>query len=162
MADVKQAKMVSAILKGQPDYKAYQIGMNCSEDNAKKHASEYMMRHPEVKQKAIDIIAKREDLSIDKALDVVSHNMRASSVGKYGEQADHVARLEAAKVLLRLHGELKEGQTQTQTVNQINIVNEIPIDKLRQLIDEVKHMRSHMDDITDGEVVGETPQSNGG
>ena len=40
----------------------------------------------------------------------------------------------------------------TNTQNNINIVNEIPIERLRELIAEVKYMKAHMNDITDGEV----------
>jgi len=159
MADVKQAKMVSMILKGEPDYKAYQAGMQCSEEMAKKHASEYMAKHPEIKHKCLALIEKREDLTRDKALDVISRGLNASNPGRYGTVIEHTAQLESAKLLLRLYNELEPTDTKTQTLNQtnINIVNSIPVDTLRSLIAEVKHMRLHKNDIMDGEVVRESP-----
>jgi hypothetical protein len=144
------------LAKNKPDYKAYQAITGCDIKSAKANASGWMKDHPEAKLKAIDIIQRRADLSLDKALDVVRDGMNADYISKYGKQADYVARLEASKVLLRLYGELGDTQTKSLTLSQhntYNIVNDIGIDKLRELIAEVKHMNEHSTDIQDGEIV---------
>lgn len=152
----KQEIIVKEILKGKPDYQAYQVATGCSEQNAIKNASTYMSQHPEVKKRCIAILEGRQDLTRDKALDVIARGLQAKSIGKYGEQQEYVSQLESAKLLLRLYGELNlqdpKPHTLTQ-INQYNIVNDIGIDKLRELIAEVKYMNEHATDIQDGEIV---------
>jgi hypothetical protein len=130
--------------------------MGCDINSAKGNAHNYLEKHPQIRQRAIDIIQQQAGLTLQDALDVVKQGMKADYTGKYGTQADYVARLEASKVLLRLYGELTEGQTKSQTLiqsNTYNIINDIGIDKLRELIAEVKHMNEHATDISDGEIV---------
>ena len=154
--DIKQEIMATEILKGKPDYRAYAIAMNCDDDNAMKNASSYMVKHPEVKQRCITLLEKRLDLTRDKALDTISRALTATNEGKYGKVNEWASQLEASKLLLRLYGELDINDTKTLNVsqyNQYNIVNDIGIDKLRELIAEVKHMNEHSTDIQDGEIV---------
>jgi hypothetical protein len=87
---------------------------------------------------------------------VVKDGLLAEYTDKYGKHKDHIARLEHAKVLLRLHDELRDSNTKPQSltqINQYNIVNDIGIDTLKQLIAEVKNMNEHATDIQDGEIV---------
>jgi hypothetical protein len=154
--DIKQEIIATEILKGKPDYKAFAVAMQCDDDYAKGNASNYLKAHPEIKAKCIALLEKRADLTRDKALDVISRGLQAKSIGKYGEQQEYVAQLESAKLLLRLYGELGDTQTKSLTLSQhntYNIVNDIGIDKLRELIAEVKHMNEHSTDIQDGEIV---------
>jgi hypothetical protein len=158
MQDKKQAKMVTAILQGKPDYIAYKEGMGCSIETAKTNAATYLAAHPEVKRKCIAIIEKREDLSREKALDRISAGLTATNASRYGVKQEWQAQTENVKLLLRLYGELDGNDTKTSTltqINQYNIVNDIGIDKLKELIAEVKHMRQYRDYICDGEIVQE-------
>ena len=109
-------KVSANLAIGKSDVQAYKDAMQCSIETANGNASAYMQRHPIVRQTAIQFIMKRADLTIDKALDVVAGGMQAEYVNKYGKQVDYANRLEASKVLLKLHGELREG-------TQVNIDN---------------------------------------
>lgn len=143
------------LAKGSTDGEAYGKAFSCTKASANSQAGQYIREH-KIRQRAIDIVEQMAGLTLPDALAVVKDGLTAEYIDKYGTHKDHIARLEHAKVLLRLHNELGEGHTNTQTAiqyNQYNIVQDIGIDKLRELIQEVKHMRQHRDDVMDGEIV---------
>jgi hypothetical protein len=147
------------LAKGSTDGEAYGKAFSCTKASANSQAGQYIAEH-NLRQRAIDIIEQTAGLTLKDALQGVKEGLQATYEDKQGKvHKDYVARHEYIKTLLRLHNELGDGQTKTQTLNQtnINIVNAIPIDTLRQLINEVKHMRLHKNDIMDGEVVRESP-----
>jgi hypothetical protein len=143
------------VAKGKPDYKAYQAITGCSYETARANTATYMKANPQIKARAIDIIQQQSGLQLQDALNVVKDGMTAEYINKYGRQPNHIARLEHAKVLLRLYGELREQDTKSITLSQTNIHIDIDLDKLSSILTEVKSMNEHCEDISDGEIVRE-------
>jgi hypothetical protein len=143
------------LAKGATDGDAYGKAFSCTKASANSQAGQYIAEH-KLRQRAIDIVQQTAGLKLEDALNVVKDGLKSTYTDRYGVHSDSIARLEHAKVLLRLHNELKDTDTKTLNLTQMNtynIVNDIGIDKLRELIAEVKHMRQHRDDISDGEIV---------
>jgi hypothetical protein len=156
--DIKEERIAIELAKGKPDYKAYQAITGCDILSAKANASTYLQEHPEVRKRAIDIISKREDLSLDKALNVLAEGMQATNTGKYGTYTEWTARLENAKVLLKLYNELSDRPSSDIHIDNRSIhieLNKDYIDTLNKTLDRFDSMMKE-EDVIDGEIVRST------
>lgn len=151
--DIVEINMARELAKHKPDYKAYQDVFACSKESAEANASKWLQEHPQVRQRAIEIVEKEAGLTLKDALQGVKEGLQATYTNKYGKQIDYSTRHEYIKTLLRLHNELKD-------TNDINIDNRqiyLEIDKAyiedtNKLLDRFNKMMSEPDTI-DGEIV---------
>lgn len=157
MLSHKEEIIASELAKGASNKQAYMKAYpKVTITSADAGASRYMKEHPQVVLRAIDLVRTTTKMTLPEVLDVVAKGTEAYYENKEGKQLpDFTNRLEASKLLLRLHGELQDRDTKTHNLTQlnVNIVNDIGIDKLRQLIQEVKDMESKEDDVMSGEVI---------
>jgi hypothetical protein len=160
MGQIENKVIEAEILKGKSDREAYQEAFHCSEANARGNASNYIKANPNIKFNCIQILEKRADLTIDKALDAIQRGLTASNEGKFGTHSEYATQLESAKLLLRLYGELSDKPTQSINVDarSINIcLTPEYIDRVYEVLDRFKEMRSKPS-VIDGEIVRSKPK----
>jgi hypothetical protein len=155
MASNDDERIAIELAKGKSDIKAYQAIKGCSYDVAHSNASAYMQANPQVRQKAIDLVEKIAGLTLKDALAGVKDGLGSTYVNRYGEQPDNATRLEATKLLLKLHGELQEKNTSDIHIDNRSVHIELSPEYLHMLnsvMDRFDRMKTEPD-VIDGEIV---------
>jgi hypothetical protein len=162
--EVNEEKIAIELAKNKPDYKAYQAVMGCNIESAQANAGKWMEAHPQVKKRAIEIVQNTLGMTLKEVIDVVKDGMSATYVNRYGQQIDWTNRHEAAKTLLRLHGELKDkDQADIHIDNRSVNISLTPeyMDMVKQVLNRFDKMKEEAD-VIDGEIVtSKSKDSNG-
>jgi hypothetical protein len=154
--DIQQLNIANALAEGKTDVEAYRSGMACLKSTAEGNASKYLKEHPEIRQKAYDLVQTSIGMTLPEVLEVVRQGTEAYYENKEGKQLpDFTNRLEAAKLLLRLHNELQDKPTSDIHIDNRSVHIELSPDYIHMLnstLDRFDRMNKEPD-IIDGEIV---------
>ena len=159
MSSVKDEIIAQALAQGLSNKDAYKKGYPLVTDtSAEACSTRYLDKHPEVRQRAIDIVQEASGLTLMDALNGVKEGLASTVTNKFGTFNDNTTRLEATKLLLRIHNELSDRPTIAIDNRSINIcLTPEYIDRVYQVLDRFKEMRSKPS-VIDGEIVRSKPK----
>lgn len=156
----KDELIAQGLAQGKTQEQAYKMAFPLvTDDSARSGASRYIDKKPAIRQRAIDIVEQASGLTLMDALRGVKEGLSSTYTNKFGVQSDNATRLEATKLLLRIHGELKEHDTHTLIDNRSIHIELSPeyIDRVADVIQRFKDMKARPS-VIDGEIVEDKAQ----
>jgi hypothetical protein len=157
----KDEIIAQALAQGKTQEQAYKTAFPLvTDESARSGASRYLDKNPIIRQRAIDIVQNTAGMTLKEVIEIVQAGTKAEYENKFGRQTDWTNRLESAKVLLRLHGELSDKTTSDIHIDNRSVHIELSPEYLHMLnntLDRFDKMRASLD-VIDGEIVREAGQ----
>ena len=150
--EVKEEIVAQALAIGKSQTQAFQLAYPDSALNSSRtHSTKYLQDKPQVIERAIDIVRQSAKSNLRSVIKKVEQKLEAQR--PYGKDNilhdDNSSQLEATKILLKLHGELRDDE-RGETNNTL-VINADP-KELSGILDRLDRI-THSEDIIEAEVI---------